>query len=493
MAVFEEIREIIGGVQWGGDLNVQFKGIHYDSRKISKGDVFVAIPGFKTDGHRYIQQAVAAGASGIVLEREEFVPGDAPWILVKDARLALSRLAALVYDNPSSKLRLIGITGTNGKTTTTLLVEKILNSAGRKTGLIGTIENRIAGKPVETHLTTPDALELNQLLAQMADEGVETVVMEVSSHALALKRVANLEFDGGIFTNLTQDHLDFHLDVDDYLRSKAVLFTQLGAGRKTGPKYAVINVDSPYSGDIISLSAAPIVTYGLENPADLRATDIRVSSRGTAFRLSGRGMECNLSLKLAGRFNVYNALAACAVGLMENVPPEVIKAALEETTGVPGRFEPVNEGQDFGVIVDYAHTPDGLHNILKTAREITEGRVITVFGCGGDRDRTKRPLMGEAAALHSDFCIITSDNPRSEEPLAIIKDILPGVQKYSSEYRIIENRREAINEAIRMAGKGDTVIIAGKGHEDYQLVGSDVLHFDDREEARAALRSLKNV
>jgi len=491
VAVLEEIKDLIGGEQWGGDLSRPFSGIQCDSRKISKGDIFVAISGFKTDGHRYIQQAVDAGAAGVILEQVKYIPEDVPWILVKDARMALSKLASLMYNNPSSKMRLIGVTGTNGKTTTTFLIEKILRDAGNKTGLIGTIENRIGGKRLETHYTTPDALELHQLFAQMVEEGADAVVMEVSSHALALKRVADVEFDVGVFTNLTQDHLDFHPDVEDYLRSKALLFRQLGAGGKPGQKYAVINVDSPFSGDIISVSAVPVVTYGLDSPADIRATDIKVSSRGTAFHLTGPGIEFDLNLKLVGRFNVYNALAAFAVGLMENISPEIIKDALEETTGVPGRFETVNEGQDFGVIVDYAHTPDGLHNILRTAREITEGRVITVFGCGGDRDKKKRPLMGEAAAIHSDYCIITSDNPRSEVPLAIIQDILPGVQKITSDYRIIENRREAIVEAVRMAKQGDTVIIAGKGHEDYQLIGDDVLHFDDREEARAALRSLK--
>lgn len=493
MAALEQIKDLVGGKVWGGDLSTPFRGVHYDSRKISRGDIFIAISGYKTDGHKYIQQAVEAGAVGVILEQEQYRPDEIPWIQVEDSRLALSRLASHLYHHPSSKLRLIGVTGTNGKTTTTFLIEKILEQAGKKTGLIGTIENRIAGQRVETHFTTPDALELNQLFAHMVEEGVETAVMEVSSHALALKRVADCEFDGGVFTNLTQDHLDFHPSVDHYLRSKEVLFRQLGTGSKPGPKYAVINVDSPYARDIISVAGAPVVTYGLDNPADLQASNIQVDSRGTTFSLKGPGMECTMKLRLVGRFNVYNALAACAVGLMEKVDPQVIKRALEETAGVPGRFETVNEGQEFGVIVDYAHTPDGLHNILRTAREITEGRVITVFGCGGDRDRTKRPLMGEAAAVHSDFCIITSDNPRSEVPGAIIDDILPGVQKITSNYRIIENRREAISEALRMAREGDTVIIAGKGHEDYQLVGDDVLHFDDREEARAALRSLKNV
>jgi UDP-N-acetylmuramoyl-L-alanyl-D-glutamate--2,6-diaminopimelate ligase len=490
VAAIKEILDLVMAEEWNGNLDTAFTGVHYDSRKISKGDIFVAVPGFKTDGHKFIPQAVERGACGVVLERDEFAPDEIPWVKVKDARLALSRLAAFLYDYPSSKLRLIGVTGTNGKTTTTFLIEKILCQAEKKAGLIGTIENRINGKKINTHFTTPDALELNHLFSQMVSEGVEAAVMEVSSHALALKRVADCDFDAGVFTNLTQDHMDFHPDVQDYLRSKAILFRQLGRGSKNGHHYAVVNVDSPYAGDIISVTDVPVKTYGIKNQADLCAKNIRVSSLGTFFDVSGMGVECSLKLKLVGRFNVYNALAAFSVGLMENIPLQVIKSALEDTAGVPGRFESIHEGQDFGVIVDYAHTPDGLHNILRTAREITQGRVITVFGCGGDRDRGKRPLMGEAAAVHSDYCIVTSDNPRSEEPLSIIEDILPGVQKITDCFRIIQDRREAISTAIKMARKGDTVVIAGKGHENYQLVGDEVLHFDDREEARNVLRSL---
>lgn len=491
--IFWEIKHLIDAESWGGDLSVVFTGVQYDSRKVTPGDIFVAVKGYKTDGHKYVASALKAGAAGVVLEDKEYIPEGVPWIQVKDARFALSRLADMRYGSPSKKLRVIGVTGTNGKTTTTFLIEEILREAGRKTGLIGTIENHIDGKPFATSHTTPDSLELNEILDQMVQEQVHTVVMEVSSHALALKRVADCEFDGGVFTNLSQDHLDFHPDVEDYLRSKVLLFRQLGEGVKTGPKYAVVNVDSPYAGDIISVAGAPVITYGLDNHGDLKASNISVSSRGTSFHLTGPGIESDLNLNLVGRFNVYNSLAAFAVGLQENIEPDVIKGALEATAGVPGRFEAINEEQDFGVIVDYAHTPDGLHNILRTAREITPGRVITVFGCGGDRDKAKRPLMGEAAAIHSDISIITSDNPRSEEPYSIIQDIIPGVEKISSDFHVFENRRQAIEEAIGMAETGDTVIIAGKGHEDYQLVGDQVLHFDDREEAREVLRSLKNV
>lgn len=491
MTSLSQIKELIKAKGWGGNLDISFSGLHYDSREIKPGDVFVAIKGYKTDGHQYIRQAVEKGACGIILEQECPVPEDTPWIKVENSRLALSRLAAFFFNYPSSGLHVIGVTGTNGKTTTAFLVEKILYATGRKVGLIGTIENRIAGVPIKTKFTTPDALELQELLSRMAGEGADSVVMEVSSHALALHRVADCEFNGAVFTNLTQDHLDFHKSTEDYFHAKAGLFKQLGSGDKEG-KYAVVNIDSPYAGDIISLTQVPVITYGIDHGADVAASNIEVGPRGTSLTVTASGRQIDLKLKLVGRFNVYNALAACGVALMENVDPEIIRTALEETGGIPGRFEAIYEGQPFGVIVDYAHTPDGLKNILETAREVTKGRVITVFGCGGDRDKTKRPLMGEAVAIYSDYCIVTSDNPRSEAPGAIIQDILPGVRKITEAFKVVENRREAISEAINMAGEGDMVVIAGKGHETYQIVGSEVLHFDDREEARAVLRSLRN-
>lgn len=490
MPDFSGLKELIEAKEWGGNLAMPFKSVQIDSRKVSPGDIFVAVIGHRTDGHHYIRQAVEKGAGGVILERKEFAPETVPWIRVEDSRLTVSRLAAFLYDYPSSRLHVIGVTGTNGKTTTVFLIEKLLCTAGKKVGLIGTIENRIAGKPLETKFTTPDALELHQLFSRMLDEGVTDVVMEVSSHALALHRVADCEFGAAVFTNLTQDHLDFHESAEDYFHSKARLFKHLGTASEDEPKYAVVNLDSPYAEDIIKVTKVPVVTYGINHGADISASNINISHRGTAFSVSGPDFQLDLKLKLVGRFNVYNALAACAVGYMEKIDPETIRMALEETGGIPGRFENIDEGQPFGVIVDYAHTPDGLKNILETAREITAGRVITVFGCGGDRDRGKRPLMGEAAAGKSDFCIITSDNPRSEVPGEIIKDILPGVTKLTRDFRIIENRREAIKEAIGMAGKGDLVVIAGKGHETYQIIGKEVFPFNDREEARIALRSM---
>jgi len=491
MPVLNEIKDIIGAVDWGGNIETEFKGLQYDSRRVVEGDLFVAIRGFHTDGHDFIPQAVEKGAVAVVIEHELSFPLNIPWVKVADSRLALSRLSALINDYPSRKLRVIGVTGTNGKTTTTYLIESILHQAGRKVGLIGTIENRIAGKPVKTQLTTPDSPELQGLLTQMVAEGVEYAIMEASSHALKLKRVADCEFDVAVFTNLTQDHLDFHPTFNDYLKSKAELFWSLHLGEKKAPKYTVINLDDPCAGYIIERTKVPVITYGIVNTADVSAKEVNIGPDGTAFKVVVAGIEMQFSIKLIGRFAVYNTLAAFAVALKEGIDLDIIKKALEEARGVPGRFEIIDEGQDFTVIVDYAHTPDGLKNILETVKEIARGKIITVFGCGGDRDKKKRPLMGEAAAVHSDYCIITSDNPRSEEPMTIIEDIIPGVKNFTKAYSVVENRREAINEAIRMARKGDTVVIAGKGHETYQIVGNEVFHFDDREEARKALRSLR--
>ncbi|KUK11707.1 MAG: UDP-N-acetylmuramoyl-L-alanyl-D-glutamate--2,6-diaminopimelate ligase [Clostridia bacterium 41_269] len=491
MVDLKSIKEIIGAVEWQGNLNTVFKEVKYDSRKVKEGDLFVAIKGYKNDGHDYIKEAVSNGAAALVIERTPSLGVGVPWLRVRDSRFALSLISAHINGYPSQKLRIIGVTGTNGKTTTTNLIETVLLHAGKKASLMGTVENRILGKPIEAKLTTPDSPELQALLAEMAAAGSEYAVMEVSSHALKLKRVAHCEFDVAVFTNITQDHLDFHPTFEDYFNTKAELFYKLHQGVKQGKKYGVVNLDDPHGKIIAEKARVPIITYGFSENAHAVAKDVNIGPKGTNFKISYEGMELELSIKLIGRFNVYNVLAAFCVAVNEGIDVELIKEALEKAKGVPGRFEAVDEGQDFSVIVDYAHTPDGLKNILETAREITQGRVITVFGCGGDRDRTKRPLMGKAAALYSDYCIITSDNPRSESPQAIIEDILPGVKKITSGYKVIENRSEAINEAVRMAQKGDLVIIAGKGHETYQIIGSKVYHFDDREEARKALRRMK--
>lgn len=472
--------------------DIEIQGLHYDSRQISPGFLFVAVPGFKTDGHNYIPAALSKGAVALVMEKPLPVPAEVVAVRVPDSRKALAQLAAEFYGNPASKMRVIGITGTNGKTTTTHLVEAILEQQGCVVGRLGTISNRIGGKEFPVEHTTPESLELQALLSQMAAVQSDYAVMEVSSHALALKRVEACEYDVAVFTNLTQDHLDFHQSMEEYREAKVRLFAELGVNScKSGLKYAVINLDDPAAERFMAVTRAEVITYGIEQEALVKAVDLRITPRGAAFLACLPDREIELKINLTGRFSIYNTLAALAVGWREGVPLEKVKAALESVQGVSGRFELVDCGQDFAVIVDYAHTPDGLENVLSTAREVTAGRVITVFGCGGDRDRTKRPLMGAVVGRLSDYAVVTSDNPRSEDPLRIIEDILPGVQSAgAAEYMVIPDRRQAIEQAIHMAKPGDMVMIAGKGHETYQLVGDKVLDFDDRQVTREILREL---
>lgn len=492
--LFRELLEAVEVRAAGGDPAVPVKGIAYDSRQVEPGFLFVAIKGFKADGHEYINEAVKRGAVAVVVQYETVLPPWMAWAQVADTRYALALLSARFFGNPSSKMKVIGITGTNGKTTTSNLLAAVLNAAGRKTGLIGTIHNRIGERILPVKHTTPESLDLQRLLAEMAAEGVNACVMEVSSHALALHRVAGCEFDVAVFTNLSQDHLDFHENMEEYLETKLRLFNSLSMpGEKKEEKYAVVNVDDSSAAEIIRASGVSVYTYGVESPADVWAEDIDVNARGVNFNVLGKWGRCPLNLKITGLFNVYNALAAFTASAALGIPVEIIRNALESLGGVSGRFELVDSGQDFAVIVDYAHTPDGLENILKTAGQITGGRLITVFGCGGDRDRTKRPLMGGIAARYSDFVIITSDNPRTEDPLKIINEIENGLKPLVDEsgYTVVPDRRKAIRMAVGVARPGDVVIIAGKGHEDYQVIGTQKFPFDDRLEAAAALEELK--
>ncbi len=468
-----------------GEFDPEIKGIAYDSRKVRPGYLFVAVEGFKTDGHIYLEKAVKSGAVALVLEKDVPVPEGVTVIKVKQSRLTLALLADTFYQHPSGKLEMIGVTGTNGKTTTTNLIDAIYQGAGIKTGLIGTIANYIGDRVVAVSHTTPESADLQELLSDMVEEKVRAVVMEASSHALALDRVAGVEYDVAVFTNLSRDHLDFHRDMDDYLSAKAKLFSGLKHGAKGNRKIAVINADDNRSGELIAVTGVPVVTYGINSKADITAGDINITSSGVSFTARGKETEIRLNLKLTGMFNVYNALAAYSVGVVRGFSPERIKASLEGVAGVAGRFEPVRKGQDFAVIVDYAHTPDGLENILKTAREITRGELITVFGCGGDRDRKKRPMMGEIAVRLSDRAIVTSDNPRTEDPLRIIEDIKEGIYRApgGASCEVEPDRRSAIKKAIFGAKPGDVVVIAGKGHEDYQIIGETKHHFDDREES----------
>ncbi|MDD3653334.1 MAG: UDP-N-acetylmuramoyl-L-alanyl-D-glutamate--2,6-diaminopimelate ligase [Desulfotomaculaceae bacterium] len=490
MVLFQELLSAAGVLSSGGNHNVRIQGVAYDSRLVRPGYLFVAIKGLKFDGHDYVQQALVQGAGAVVIEREVAMPPGTAWALVPDTRSALARLSACFFGFPSTRLKMIGVTGTNGKTTTTNLISAVLSASGQKMGLIGTIFNRVGEHILPVKHTTPESADLQKLLADMVNEGVQTCVMEVSSHALALHRVDGCEFDLAVFTNLSQDHLDFHCNMENYLEAKLRLFSGLTVpGRKGSVKYAVVNADDP-AADRFSLAAGKSVyTFGVMNPADVRAMDISVDSRGTSFTAIGKWGRCFLNLQLTGLFNVYNVLAAFTATAALGVPVEIIKEALENIQGVPGRFERIDAGQDFTVIVDYAHTPDGLENTLKTARQIAGGRLLLVFGCGGDRDRTKRPIMGSIAAKYSDFQVITSDNPRTEDPVQIIKDIEVGFQPLAGKgsYIIEQDRRKAIQLAVSEAKPGDVVIIAGKGHEDYQIIGLQKHPFDDRREALVAL------
>lgn len=490
------LRELLGVVDVraaGGNHDVRLKGITYDSRKVCPGFLFVSIKGFKSDGHDYVGQAIKRGAIAVVMEREVEFPPDIAWAVVQDTRHALALLSARFFGDPSKQLKMIGVTGTNGKTTTTSLISSILSSSGDKVGLIGTVHNRIGAQVIPVSHTTPESTDLQELLRKMIVEGVGACVMEVSSHALALNRVDGCEFDMAVFTNLTQDHLDFHQNMEDYLEAKLKLFRNLNLpGVKGAMKCAVINADDPAAERFVQAAAGLIYTFGVKNTADVYATEIDVNTRGVSFNIDGKLGRCQLNLHLTGLFNVYNVLGAFTAAAALGVPHEIIKDALENVQGVPGRFEQVDTGQDFTVIVDYAHTPDGLENILKTARQLTQGRLITVYGCGGDRDRGKRPVMGSIAAKYSDFQIITSDNPRTENPAKIIQDIIEGVRPLvqKENYLVEQDRRKAIGLAISMARKDDVVIIAGKGHEDYQIIGADKFPFDDRREAVLAVKEL---
>ncbi|OXM15680.1 UDP-N-acetylmuramoyl-L-alanyl-D-glutamate--2,6-diaminopimelate ligase [Paenibacillus herberti] len=478
-----------------GDGAIEITGLERDSRAVKPGDLFLCLPGHTVDGHEFAAQAVAAGAVALVVERP--LQLDVPQLVTGGSRHAMAVLADYFYNHPSRAMNVIGVTGTNGKTTTTYLIERILADQGLKPGVIGTIEKRYAGKSFPMSGTTPEALDLQRDLADMRDAGTTHTVMEVSSHALEQGRVKGVRYRTAIFTNLTQDHLDYHGTMDVYREAKGLLFSRLGNnyGGEEGSSYAVLNADDPAAARFGQLTAAEVITYGVDSPADVQGSNIRITAGGTFFHLSSFAGETDITLQMVGKFNVYNALAAISAGLVEGIPLEAIKASLESLPGVPGRVESVNAGQDFAVIVDYAHTPDGLENVLKAVREFAEKRVITVFGCGGDRDRTKRPIMGEIASRYSDYTIVTSDNPRTENPDTILLDIEVGLQKANvsqERYELQVDRRVAIEKAVEMASPGDVVLIAGKGHETYQIIGKVTHDFDDRLAAQEAIRGIRN-
>ena len=480
-----------------GSVEQDITDLTDDSRCVRPGALFVAVQGVQADGHRFLQQAVGAGAAAVVIEAGRVSADEArsigvPVIEVNDSRQYLGALASRFHGEPSRRLRLIGVTGTNGKTTTTYLCQSALEAAGIRVGLIGTVVYLIGNERIAATHTTPGALELQVLLKRMVGAGMEAAVMEVSSHALALDRTEGCVFGTAIFTNLTQDHLDFHTDMEDYFHAKLRLFEGLGRSAR-----AIVNLDDPYGDRVVAASSAPVWTYAIDRAADLKAEDVQVSLEGVQFTVRTPVGIAALRSSLVGRYNVYNILAAVGVGIQQGIPLPVIVTGVAGLKNVPGRFERVDAGQPFTVAVDYAHTEDALYRVLTTAQAVKTGRVILVFGCGGDRDRGKRPKMGRVAGLYSDVVVVTSDNPRTEDPAAIIREVEPGVKAGLLEagrgrYVVHVDRRAAIEEAVRQARPGDLVLIAGKGHENYQVIGKDKLPFDDRVEARAAIEALRS-
>jgi UDP-N-acetylmuramoyl-L-alanyl-D-glutamate--2,6-diaminopimelate ligase len=466
--------------------------VEYDSRRVKPGSLFVAMRGESSDGNQFIDQAIAAGAVAVVTDSAAEKPRlGVAWAVVPNGRRALARISANFYKKPAERIAITGITGTNGKSTTAFLLESILTAAGRKSALIGTIEYHVAGKVLPAPHTTPEALELNRIFSEALGWGATDAVMEVSSHALAQERVFGVPFDVAVFTNLTRDHLDYHKTMEEYFAAKRVLFEGCGTD---APRAVVTNLDDEYGAKLAEFSrkrSSVVLKYGWER-GDLHAEKVEITTRGTRFDLVTPAGKMGVFSALIGRVNVYNILAAAGAGYARGCAAQAIAAGIDKLACVPGRFERVECGQPFTVVVDYAHTDDALRNLTALARELVSaerGRVLTVFGCGGDRDRKKRPLMGEAAGRGSDFVVLTSDNPRSEDPVAIINDAVVGLQKTGVKYSVEPDRRKAIALAIGEARPGDIVLLAGKGHEKVQVTREGPLPFDDLEVARAALRA----
>jgi UDP-N-acetylmuramoyl-L-alanyl-D-glutamate--2,6-diaminopimelate ligase len=469
-----------------GLSQARVEGLDYDSRRIEKGFLFFAFPGQKADGRRFADDALARGALAVVSEspRPEGFSGD--WIEAVHGRRTLALAARNFYGRPDERLALTGITGTNGKTTTAYLIDSILRAAGKTTALIGTIEYRLAEKTLKAVNTTPESLDLYRILAELERIGGSHVTMEVSSHALALGRVFGMQFQTAVFTNLTRDHLDFHNTMEEYFAAKQILFQ--GAGGPP-PRLAAINRDDAYGRRIQPDSGTKVLWYGIENGADVRACRIASGFQGLRFDVEFGKTSFPVASPMLGTIGVYNILAACAAALGCGIAPETIARGVASCPAVPGRFERVDEGQPFIVAVDYAHTDDALKNAIRVARGLNPKRVIVLFGCGGDRDRMKRPLMGAAVGEFSDFAVLTSDNPRSEDPLAIMNDALVGLRRFDTPHIVEPDREKAIRRAIDEAQPGDIVILAGKGHENYQIFKDRTIPFDDREAARQVLRS----
>jgi len=456
--------------------------VTHDSRAVQPGSVFVAVRGLAVDGNQFAEAALRKGAAVVVSEAA--APPGVPWVRVPDAREALALLSAAALGDPARALQLVGVTGTNGKTTTAYLIDAALRAHGRRVGLLGTVQYRIGDRVAEAVRTTPESSDLQALFKEMVEAGCSHAVLEVSSHSLELKRVHGSAFRVAVFTNLTRDHLDFHGDMNRYFAAKRILFDSL----LLPDGHAILNADDDRSAGIATTTRGRVWTYGIDRPADIRARDVSLSLDGTRFHVDSPAGSYEMKTPLLGRFNISNLLAAFGASLALGIPPETAIAGLVSLPGVPGRLERVAAGQDFTVIVDYAHTDDALKNLLETVRELRPRRIITVFGCGGDRDRTKRPLMGAVASRLSDVVVVTSDNPRSEPPESILEEIQRGMNgTRGAERHVIVDRREAIGRALEMARPGDAVVIAGKGHEGYQVLRDRTVPFDDRQVARDAL------
>lgn len=474
-----KLKDLIGSLS--GELsNTEITSVTCDSRKVQKGSLYVAIDGVNVDGHKFIGSAIENGAAAVVCERDLNFKNQ---IIVDNTRKWFSLICAAWFKNPAKSMKLVGITGTNGKTSTAIMIKSILESQGHKVGLVGTIQNMAGDEVIPTSSTTPDSYELQSVFAKMRDAGCDYCVMEVSSHALDQNRVYGIVYDAAVFTNLTQDHLDYHKTMENYLIAKKKLFSQC--------RTAIINKDDAYFEKLTEGLSVPIKTYSEKSTdADYFATDIDLKPDGIEYTINSKNISDRLSLSTGGRFTVYNSMAAVAAAVELGFDDKKAVDALSILSGVKGRAEVVPTNRDFTVIIDYAHTPDGLENILSTFKDCPKNRLIAVFGCGGDRDKTKRPKMGEIAAKIADYLIVTSDNPRSEEPNSIIDDILVGVQKHNTPYTVIENRIEAIKYAVLNAQKGDIIVLAGKGHETYQILKDKTIHLDEREVVAEALKEL---
>lgn len=488
-----KLSEILSGIsdlKAKGNIDIDIKNIACDSRKVTPESLFVAIKGYDVDGHDYIEEAIEKGASAILLENVEKLrninlPGDVTFVITNDTRYALAISASNFYGNPSRKFKLIGITGTKGKTTTTYMIKTLLEAQGKKVGLIGTIENYIGEDSLgESERTTPESLDLQRIFAQMVEEKVEYVVMEVSSQALKLERVAGCNFDIGVFTNFSKEHIskNEHKDMEEYFNSKMKLFSMCQMG--------FVNIDDFRGARVKREAKCQVKTYGIDNSCDLLAKDITITNIGVDFKAKLVDRNERIKVDIPGRFSVYNSLAAISVALYYGCSPEIIKTALE-TIKIPGRSELVPNKKELNIMIDYAHSPESLENILQAVKTYTKGRVILVFGCGGDRDTTKRPIMGEIAGRIADYSIVTSDNPRTEDPEKIIKDIEAGISKTKGKYEIVVDRKDAIEKAIKMANKKDIIILAGKGHEPYQEINKTKYPFDERVIVKDIINNMK--